>query len=90
LSIHLFLWLNNFKLIEPNGLREHDTGKGISVIGRRIVEDEGKRGIVRIVPLAEKVYLRVAFLYLKEQRFNPAIKTFVQYREGRGRRMIKT
>jgi DNA-binding transcriptional LysR family regulator len=38
-------------------------GKGVSVIVKRIVEDEGKRGIVRIVPLAEKLYLEVAFLY---------------------------
>ena len=65
-------------------------GKGVSVIVKRIVEDEGKRGIVRIVPLTEKLYLEVAFLYLKEQRFNPAIKTFIQYMEGRGRRIIKT
>jgi len=65
-------------------------GKGVSVIVKRIVEDEGKRGIVRIVPLTEKLYLEVAFLYLKEQRFNPAIKTFVQYMEDRGRRIIKT
>ena len=65
-------------------------GKGVSVIVKRIVEDEGKRGIVRIVPLTEKLYLEVAFIYLKEQRFNPAIKTFVQYTEGRGRRTIKT
>ena len=65
-------------------------GKGVSVIVKRIVEDEGKRGIVRIVPLIEKLYLEVAFLYLKEQRFNPAIKTFIQYMEGRGGGIIKT
>lgn len=65
-------------------------GKGVSVIVKRIVEDEGKRGIVRIVPLTEKLCLEVVFLYLKEQRFNPAIKTFVQYMEDRGRRIIKT
>jgi DNA-binding transcriptional LysR family regulator len=65
-------------------------GKGVSVIVKRIVEEEGRRGIVRIVPLTEKLYLEVSFLYLKEQRFNPAIKTFVQYMEGRGRRAIKT
>jgi DNA-binding transcriptional LysR family regulator len=65
-------------------------GKGVSVIVKRIVEDEGKRGIVRIVPLTEKLYLKVAFLYLKEQRFNPAIKAFVKYMEGRGRRIINT
>jgi DNA-binding transcriptional LysR family regulator len=64
-------------------------GKGVSVIVKRIVEDEGKRGIVRIVPLTEKLYLEVAFLYLKEQRFNPAIKAFVQYMEDRGKRTIK-
>jgi DNA-binding transcriptional LysR family regulator len=64
-------------------------GKGVSVIVKRIVEDEGKRGIVRIVPLTEKLCLEVAFLYLKEQRFNPAVKTFVQYMEDRGRRIIK-
>jgi DNA-binding transcriptional LysR family regulator len=65
-------------------------GKGVSVIVKRIVEDEGKRGIVRIVPLSKKLYLEVAFLYLKEQRFNPAIRTFVEYMEGRGRRIIET
>jgi LysR family transcriptional regulator, putative pyruvate carboxylase regulator len=65
-------------------------GKGVSVIVKRIVEEEGKRGIVRIVPLAEKLHLKVAFLYLKEQRFSPPIKTFVQYMEGRGKRIIQT
>jgi len=65
-------------------------GKGVSVIVKRIVEDEAKRGIVRIVPLAEKLNLEVFFLYLKDQRFNPAIRTFVRYMEDRGRRLIKT
>jgi DNA-binding transcriptional LysR family regulator len=63
-------------------------GKGVSIIVKRIVEDEGKRGTVRIVPLAEKLYLEVFFLYLKEQRSNPAIQTFVRYMDERGRRII--
>jgi len=64
-------------------------GKGVSVIVKRIAEDEEKRGLVHIVPLREKLYLEVAFLYLKEERFNPNIKTFVQYMENKGRKIIK-
>ena len=56
-------------------------GKGVSVIVKRIVEEEEKRGILRTVPLSDKLYLEVAFLYLKKERSNPAIKTFVQYVE---------
>ncbi|MGQ9647774.1 MAG: LysR substrate-binding domain-containing protein [Thermodesulfobacteriota bacterium] len=65
-------------------------GRGVSVIVNRIVEDEGKRGTIRIVPLAEKLCLDVFFLYLKEQRLNPAIRTFVGYMEEKGRRIVKT
>jgi DNA-binding transcriptional LysR family regulator len=65
-------------------------GKGVSVIVKRIAEDEEKRGLIHIVPLKEKLYLEVAFLYLKEERFNPNIKTFVQYMENKGRKIIKT
>jgi hypothetical protein len=64
--------------------------RGVSVIVKRIVEAEAKRGIVRIGPLAERLYLKVAFLYLKEERFNATLKTLVQYMEDRGRRIIKT
>jgi len=65
-------------------------GKGVSVIVKRTVEDERKRGIIHVVPLKEKLYLEVAFLYLKAERFNPRIKTFVQYMENKGRKMIRS
>ena len=64
-------------------------GKGVSVIVKRIVEDEKKRGIIHVVPLKEKLYLEVAFLYLKQERFNPVIKTFVNYMENKGRKMVR-
>jgi len=64
-------------------------GKGVSVIVKRIVEEEEKRGILRTVPLSDKLYLEVAFLYLKKERSNPAIKTFVQYVGNKGGRIIK-
>lgn len=64
-------------------------GKGVSVIVKRIVEEEEKRGILRTVPLSDKLYLEVAFLYLKKERSNPAIKTFVQYVENKGGKIIK-
>ena len=64
-------------------------GKGVSVIVKRIVEEEGKREVIKIVPLMEKIVLEVAFLYLKEERSNPAIKTFVNYIENKGRKIVK-
>jgi len=64
-------------------------GKGVSIIAKRIVEDEGKKGFVKTIPLLEKLCLEVAFLYLKEERSNPAIKTFIRYIENKGRSLIK-
>jgi len=64
-------------------------GKGVSVIVKRTVEDEEKRGMIKTVPLLEKLHLDVAFLYLKEERLNPSIKTFVDYIENKGKKMIK-
>jgi len=64
-------------------------GKGISVIVKRTVEDEEKSGIIKIVPLLEKLYLEVAFLYLKEERSTPVIRTFIHYIENKGKKMIK-
>jgi len=64
-------------------------GKGVSIIVKRIVEDEEKRGFVKTIPLLEKLCLEVAFLYLKEERSNPAIKTFIGYIENKGRGLIK-
>jgi DNA-binding transcriptional LysR family regulator len=64
-------------------------GKGVSVIVKRIVEDEEKRGIIKTVPLSEKVYLEVALFYLKEERSNPTIKTFVHFVENKGKEFIK-
>jgi DNA-binding transcriptional LysR family regulator len=64
-------------------------GKGVSAIVKRIVEDEEKRGIIKTVTLVEKLYLEVAFLYLKEERYNPSIKTFILYIENKGRKLFK-
>ena len=64
-------------------------GKGVSIIVKRIVEDEEKRGFVKTIPLLEKLCLEVEFLYLKEERSNPAIKTFIGYIENKGRGLIK-
>ncbi|MEW6375964.1 MAG: LysR substrate-binding domain-containing protein [Thermodesulfobacteriota bacterium] len=59
-------------------------GKGVSVIVKRIGEDEEKRGMIKTIPLVEKLYLEVAVLYLKEERANPVIKAFIRYIEKRG------
>jgi DNA-binding transcriptional LysR family regulator len=60
-------------------------GKGVSVIIKRLGEDEKKRGMIKMVPLREKLYIEVAVLYLKEERANPAIKAFIQYVENKRR-----
>ncbi len=65
-------------------------GKGVSIIVKRAVEDEEKRGIIKTIPLLEKLYLKVAFLFLKEAKSNPVIKTFVNFIEKQGRRLIKS
>ena len=64
-------------------------GKGVSVIVKRTVEDEEKRGMIKTIPLLEKLHFEVAFLYLKEERSNPSINTFVGYIEKKGKKMIK-
>jgi len=56
-------------------------GKGVSVIVKRLGEDEEKRGMIKMIPLIEKLYLEVAVLYLKEERANPAIKAFIRHME---------
>jgi DNA-binding transcriptional LysR family regulator len=58
-------------------------GKGVSVIVKRLGEDEEKRGMIKMIPLLEKLYLEVAVLYLKEERANPTIKTFIRYMESK-------
>jgi len=65
-------------------------GKGVSIIVKRTVEDEERRKIIKTIPLVEKLYLQVAFLYLKEEKFNPPIKTFVNFIENQGRKLIKS
>ena len=60
-------------------------GKGVSVIVKRLGEDEKKRGMIKMIPLLEKLYLEVAVLYLKEERANPTIKAFIQYMENKRR-----
>jgi DNA-binding transcriptional LysR family regulator len=58
-------------------------GKGISVIVKRLGEDEEKRGMIKVIPLQEKLHLEVAVLYLKEERANPAINAFIRYMEDK-------
>ena len=65
-------------------------GKGVSIIVKRTVEDEERRKIIKTIPLVEKLYLQVAFLYLKEEKFNPPIKTFINFIENQGRKLIKS
>ncbi len=60
-------------------------GKGVSVIVRRLGEDEQERGMIRMISLLEKLYLEVAVLYLKEERANPVIKAFTRYMENKQR-----
>jgi DNA-binding transcriptional LysR family regulator len=60
-------------------------GKGVSIIVKRLGEDEEKRGMIKVIPLLEKLYLEVAVLYLKEERANPAIKAFIRYMENKRR-----
>jgi DNA-binding transcriptional LysR family regulator len=65
-------------------------GKGVSIIVKRTVEDEEKRKIIKTIPLLEKLYLKVAFLFLKEAKSNPTIKTFVNFIEEYGRKLVKS
>jgi DNA-binding transcriptional LysR family regulator len=60
-------------------------GKGVSVIVKRLGEDEEKRGMIKMIPLLEKLSLEVVVLYLKGERANPAIKVFIQYMENKRR-----
>lgn len=60
-------------------------GKGVSVIVRRLGEDEQERGMIKMISLLEKLYLEVAVLYLKEERANPVIKAFTRYMENKQR-----
>ncbi len=63
-------------------------GKGISIIVRRIAEEEARRGLIKMVSLDEKLYLQVVLLFLKEERANPVIKTFTHFIEDRGKEWI--
>jgi len=60
-------------------------GKGVSIIVRRIAEEEAKRGLIKMVSLDEKLNLQVALLFLKEERTNPTIKTFTHFIKDRGK-----
>jgi DNA-binding transcriptional LysR family regulator len=64
-------------------------GKGVSVIVKRTVDEEEKRGILKTVPLSDRLYLEVSFLYLRKERSNPAIRTFIRYVGNKGRKIIK-
>ncbi|MBS3906805.1 MAG: LysR family transcriptional regulator [Syntrophaceae bacterium] len=60
-------------------------GRGISIIARRIAEEEAERGLIKMVSLNEKLCLQVVLLFLKEERANPVIKTFTHFIEDRGK-----
>ncbi|MBS3919456.1 MAG: LysR family transcriptional regulator [Deltaproteobacteria bacterium] len=60
-------------------------GKGVSIIVKRIAEEEAKRGLIKMVSLDEKLSLQVALLFLKEERTNPTIKTFTHFIKDRGK-----
>ncbi len=64
------------------------SGKGISIIVKRIAEEEARRGLVKRIPLEENYYLEVALLYLKSERNNPAIKTFAKFIDEKRREWI--
>lgn len=62
-------------------------GKGVSIIAKRIVEEEVRRGMIKTVPLKEKLCLEVALLFLKEEKGNPAIKAFTHFIGGKGKEL---
>jgi len=63
-------------------------GKGISILVKRIAEEDAKRGMIKTVPLKEKLYLPVELLFLKEERANPVVKTFACFIEERGKEWV--
>jgi DNA-binding transcriptional LysR family regulator len=63
-------------------------GRGISIIVRRIAEEEARRGLIKMIPLKEKLSLEVALLFLKEEKANPVINTFSHFIESRGKESI--
>jgi DNA-binding transcriptional LysR family regulator len=64
-------------------------GRGVSIIVKRIGEDEEKRGMIKTVPLMEKLHLEVAILCLREERSNPGVRAFVRYMENKGKGLIR-
>lgn len=54
-------------------------GRGISIIVGRIAEEEARRGLIKMIFLDQKLYLQVVILFLKEERNNPAIKSFIHF-----------
>jgi DNA-binding transcriptional LysR family regulator len=64
-------------------------GKGVSVIVKRIVEEEERMGLLQTIPLVEKLHFEVACLYLKEERSNPSIKTFINFIGKKGKEEIR-
>ncbi|MGQ9509289.1 MAG: LysR family transcriptional regulator [Thermodesulfobacteriota bacterium] len=54
-------------------------GKGISIIVKRIVEEEVRKGILQMISLEDPLTLQVALLYLKEERANPVIRAFSRF-----------
>ncbi len=65
-------------------------GKGVSIIIKRLIEDEEEKGMIKTIPLLERLSLEVAILFLKGERFNPLIKTFVNFVESKGKDLVKS
>jgi len=63
-------------------------GKGVSILVKRIAEDDAKRGLIKMISLKEKLYLHVVLLFLKEERANPVVKNFACFIEERGREWV--
>jgi DNA-binding transcriptional LysR family regulator len=63
-------------------------GKGISILVRRIAEEDAKKGLIKMIPLKERLYLPVALLFLKEERANPVVKSFVHFIAERGKEWV--
>ncbi len=63
-------------------------GRGISVSVKRIAEEEARRGLIRMIPLKERLYLEVALLFLKKEANNPVVKNFANFIVERGKEWI--
>lgn len=50
-------------------------GKSISIVARTTVAEEERTGLIKTIPLLDDLYIDVAFVYLKEGKSEPPIKS---------------